>query len=601
MSDVLPTLQKYYGYTSFRPLQEEIIQHILDNKDTFVLMPTGGGKSLCYQLPSLVMNGTTVVISPLISLMKDQVDVLRQNGVRAAYLNSSLEQPEQFAIQQELADGQLSLIYVAPERLVQDSFLSILKTIPINFFAIDEAHCISQWGHDFRPEYRKLDIIRKYFPDKPVTALTATATPRVKEDIVAKLKLRDAKIFQASFNRPNLSYTVIPKQNPFDQVMEYVSKHPTDSGIIYCQSRATVETVAAHLKEAGISALPYHAGLSDEVRSRNQEQFIRDDAQIIVATIAFGMGIDKPNVRYVIHYNLPKTLEHYYQETGRAGRDGLASECLLLFNYADRFAHERFIREKEDIVEQNMAIQQLNTVIEFAQNTSCRRAQLLQYFGEETNITNCASCDNCTIVRETFIATEVTQKILSCIYHVKGKFGIAQIVNILTGSKAEKILDYNHHKLSTYGIVKDFSRDEIRLFIYELIHQGYIQQTQDMYGLLGLTEKSVPVLQNKEEVFLIKPPKIVKTSKSKKSKSDFTANPELFNTLRVLRKRLADEANLPPYIIFSDATLKDMSSKIPRTKSEFREIKGVGEMKLEKYADVFLNEINKYQERFKKN
>lgn len=594
MPDIYPSLQKYFGYSTFRPLQEDIIIRILEKKDTFVLMPTGGGKSLCYQLPSLVLDGITIVISPLISLMKDQVDVLKQNGIAAEFLNSSLQPSEQQDVLEKLKNKKLSLLYVAPERLVQENFLDVLKTVPINFFAIDEAHCISQWGHDFRPEYRKLNVIRNYFPDRPIVALTATATPQVRGDIIERLKLQQAKTFQASFNRPNLSYSVIPKQNPYDQLSEYISKHQGESGIIYCQSRATVETVASYLQEQGVKALPYHAGLSDKERSRNQEQFIREDTDIIVATIAFGMGIDKPNVRFVIHYNLPKTLEHYYQETGRAGRDGLPSECILLFNFADRFAHERFIREKESEQERLVAIQQLNNVVEFAQSTICRRAQLLRYFGEETDINNCASCDNCTVVRETFDATLIAQKILSCIYHVQGKFGIAHVVNILLGSKAQKIFDYNHHKLSTYGIVDDYDRNQIKTIIYALIHEGYIQQSQDDYGILGLTEKSIPILKNQEKIELVKPAKM-SVSKNKKV-DDRIINPDLFNALRGLRKRLADDADLPPYIIFSDASLKDMAARIPQNKTEFRHIKGVGDMKLKAYGDTFLKEIKEYLE-----
>jgi ATP-dependent DNA helicase RecQ len=592
MTDITSSLQKYFGYSTFRPLQENIVKTIIDGLDAFVLMPTGGGKSLCYQLPSIVLPGTTVVISPLISLMKDQVDVMKKNGVEAEYLNSSLSPAEQDSVIEKLKSKKLSLIYVAPERLVKENFLSILKDIPISFFAIDEAHCISQWGHDFRPEYRRLNIIRQRFPDKALIALTATATPRVKEDIIEKLQLKQAQIFQASFNRPNLTYSVVNKQDPYDQLSEFINKHEGESGIIYCQSRQTVETVASYLQSMGKRALPYHAGLPDKNRADNQDSFIKDNTDIIVATIAFGMGIDKPDVRYVIHFNLPKSLEHYYQETGRAGRDGLASECVLLFNYADRFSHERFIREKEDFDEQLVALQQLNRVIEFAQSTVCRRSQLLQYFAEESDKKDCASCDNCISPKETFDATEVAQKILSCIYHVRGKFGVAQIVSILSGSKSEKVLDHNHHKLSTYGIIKDFSRTDIKNFIFELIYQGYIVQSQDQYGIIGLSLKSKDVLQGKEQVFMPKPEKVI-LSRSKK-KDDVTINPDLFQKLRVLRKKLADAENLPPYIIFSDATLKDMAAKIPRNKNEFREIKGVGDKKLDAYADEFLSEINLY-------
>lgn len=592
MSEIYAALQKYFGYSTFRPLQEDIVKRILAQKDTFVLMPTGGGKSLCYQIPSTVMSGTTIVISPLISLMKDQVDVLVQNGVQAAYLNSSLSPDEQQKIIKLLTSNELSLLYVAPERLVQESFLQLLKKIPINFFAIDEAHCISQWGHDFRPEYRKLHIIRSHFPDKPLIALTATATPRVKEDIINRLKLKDAQIFQASFNRPNLTYSIIPKSDPYDQIMDYIDKHTGESGIIYCQSRSSVETVASHLQEMGIKALPYHAGLSDEDRTDNQERFIREDIDIIVATIAFGMGIDKPNVRFIIHYNLPKSLEHYYQETGRAGRDGLASDCILLFSYADRFMYERFIRDMESEDEQIVALGQLNKMTDFAQSTMCRRLQLLQYFGEASDSVNCASCDNCTTEREKFDATVIAQKILSCIYHVRGKFGAAHIINILTGSKAQKILDYNHHKLSTYGIIKDYSKNDIKKFIFELLYAGYLKQSNDMYGLLGLTEKSIPLLQNKEQVFLVKP--VAQPISKTRLHDARIINPGLFQTLRELRKNLADKANVPPFVIFSDASLKEMAAQIPRTKTEFRNIKGVGDTKLEAYGPSFLNEIKKY-------
>ncbi len=593
MTEIYTALQKYFGYSTFRPLQEDIVKRVLAQKDTFVLMPTGGGKSLCYQIPSIIGSGTTVVISPLISLMKDQVDVLTQNGVQAAYLNSSLSQDDQQHVIERLTTNALSLIYVAPERLLQNNFLQILKTVPINFFAIDEAHCISQWGHDFRPEYRKLHMIRTHFPDKPVIALTATATPRVKDDIIERLKLKEAQTFQASFNRPNLSYTIIPKADPYDQVMEYIGKHPGESGIIYCQSRSTVDTVATHLQQMGIKALPYHAGLSDETRSQNQEQFIREDIDIIVATIAFGMGIDKPNVRFIIHYNLPKSLEHYYQETGRAGRDGLASECILLFNYADKFLYERFIRDMENEEEKLVALQQLGKMADFAQSTVCRRLQLLQYFGEESDITNCASCDNCTVVRERFDATIEAQKILSCIYHVRGKFGIAHIINILTGSKAQKILDYNHHKLSTYGIIRDHTKNDVKKFIFELVYAGYLQQSNDMYGLLGLTEKSLPVLKNKEKIYLVKPV-AAPISKTRALRDSQITNPGLFQALRALRKDLADRANVPPFVIFSDASLKEMAAQIPRNKAEFRGIKGVGDTKLEEYGPTFLNEIKKY-------
>lgn len=571
---------------------------VLGGKDVFVLMPTGGGKSLCYQLPSLVMEGMTVVVSPLISLMKDQVDGLRENGVRAAYLNSSLSSEEQQEVIAQVRKHGLSLLYVAPERLVQENFLDLLKQVKINFFAVDEAHCISQWGHDFRPEYRQLALVREYFPQKSLVALTATATPRVKEDIVKQLQLNGARVYQASFNRPNLTYQVVGKQRPFEQVLAFVRERGDDSGIVYCQSRKTVERVAEALQKEGIKALPYHAGLSDIQRKRNQEKFLRDEVGVIVATIAFGMGIDKSSVRYVIHHDLPKSLEHYYQETGRAGRDGLASECVFLFSYGDKFVQERFIAEKEDEEERKIARIQLQKVIDFAQSRLCRRNLLLKYFAEDFTQENCASCDNCLTKKETFDGTVVAQKILSCVYRVHERFGMAQIIGILLGSEAKKILDNKHHLLSTYGIVTDFSKDNLKMFVYELVQLGYLTQSQDQYGILQLNEKSKLVLLGKEKVFLTKPlPQAQVVVTRQKTAVPLAEHAELFNRLRALRKRLADEARVPPYVVFSDASLKEMCALLPRTRAEFARIKGVGQKKLETYAKVFLAEIVRFGER----
>lgn len=594
MSDIYNILQTYFGFTTFKPLQEKIITDVLQKKDVFVLMPTGGGKSLCYQVPSLALSGTTIVVSPLISLMKDQVDTLKQNGVKAAFLNSSLPAKEQQAVLKDLQTKKLSLIYVAPERLTREDFLDLIKSIDINFFAIDEAHCISQWGHDFRPEYRKLHVVRTTFPNVPVIALTATATPRVKEDIIKELKMPKVHIYQASFNRPNLTYRIVDKKDPFSQLYDYIQEHPVEAGIIYCFSRKTVESVTEKLQEKNIKALPYHAGLPDEVRKQNQEAFLREDTDVIVATIAFGMGIDKPNVRYVIHYNLPKTLEHYYQETGRAGRDGLPSECLFLYSYADKFSQERFLEEKENEEEKLIAKAQLNKVIDYAQSRLCRRNFLLQYFAEQSEQTNCASCDNCLTPKETFDATIITQKILSCVYRVQQRFGISHIIHILIGSKAQKILQNNHHLLSTHGIAEDQSIADLKMFIYELIQQGYLEQTHDQYAIIKLTSKSTAVLKGEKKVLLTKPKeKEIKQSK-KQEEVTKTANPELFKKLKALRKRLADEKNVPPYVIFSDATLKEMCYYLPRTEEHFSNIKGVGEHKLKLYAEIFLKEIKPF-------
>ncbi len=590
MGSLQDVLSQYFGYGTFRPLQEEIIQDIMSRRDVFVLMPTGGGKSLCYQLPSVMLGGVTIVVSPLISLMKDQVDGLVQNGIRAAYLNSSLSLSEQNAVLRKLLTNDLSLLYVAPERLVQTHFLDVIKQISINFFAIDEAHCISQWGHDFRPEYRRLDLIRKLFPDKPLVALTATATPRVKEDITERLNLQKARIYSASFNRPNLLYRITPKLDAFSQVYEYVTKHKNESGIIYCQSRKTVESVAERLAERGIHALPYHAGLADEVRKKNQERFIREDVEVIVATIAFGMGIDKPNVRYVLHYDLPRSLEHYYQETGRAGRDGLQSECVLLYSYGDKFFYERFIADKQTEEERRIAKAQLQRMIDFAQSRICRRAQLLQYFAESF-AEKCAACDNCLSPQETIDGTVIAQKILSCIYRTQERFGVTHIVRILTGSKNQNVLRYNHHLLSTYGIIEEYTRTDVKTFIYELIQQGILKQSDDQYGILFLTPKSKAVLKGREKVQLTKPQERVVSKVDTEDKSNSHIDQQLFNRLRTLRKKIADEQNVPPYIIFADTSLKDMATYFPQTPEQFSGMYGVGEEKLKKYGEIFLNVI----------
>jgi ATP-dependent DNA helicase RecQ len=585
-------LEKYYGYISFRPLQEEIITDILGKKDVFVLMPTGGGKSLCYQLPSILMQGTTIVISPLISLMKDQVDALTQNGIPAAFLNSSLSLDEQRSVLTQLEEGRLKLLYVAPERLVQDRFMQLLKRIPINFFAIDEAHCISQWGHDFRPEYRQLRLLREQFPTTPLVALTATATERVKQDIVEQLSLKNPSRYQASFNRPNLTYYIYPKSDAFMTTLTYIRDHPGESGIIYCQSRKTVERLAEKLQKRGIKALPYHAGLEDPVRKANQESFIKDDTQIVVATIAFGMGIDKPNVRFIIHYDLPKSLEHYYQETGRAGRDGLPSSCVFLFSIGDKYFYDRFIQEKQDREERIIAKQQLQTVITYAQSRVCRRTQLLKYFNEIFESDNCATCDNCIAPRETFDGTEIAQKILSCVYRVQERFGIIQIISILTGSKSEKVLQRNHHLLSTYNILSEYSMDDVKLFVYELIQLGYLSQTADQYVMLSLTPKSIPVLKGKQAVELTKPE--VKIAAPTLMNQDSQMDKTLFEQLRTLRKKLAEEKDVPPYVVFADVSLKEMATYFPQNEQQFARIYGVGEEKLKRYGDNFLEEIRSY-------
>jgi ATP-dependent DNA helicase RecQ len=593
MPDLHSTLQQYFGYTSFRPLQQEIISDILEKKDVFVLMPTGGGKSLCYQIPSLMQDGLTIVVSPLISLMKDQVDGLTQNGVKAAFLNSTQTSFEQNKIKTQLQKNQLSILYVAPERLMQTSFYEFLKTLPVTLFAIDEAHCISEWGHDFRPEYRMLVRLRTDFPKTPIAALTATATTRVRGDIIANLKLNQAKQYVASFNRPNLQYEVRPKQSTFEQILQFLEQHKNQSGIIYCQARDTVEEVAEELQQLGFRALPYHAGLDDKTRHTNQEKFIQEDVDIIVATIAFGMGIDKPNVRFVIHHDLPANLERYYQETGRAGRDGLPSTCLLFFGYGDIATIEYFIRQKESEQERNVANQLLKQMISFAESRVCRRKALLEYFGEAWDMQNCENCDNCLVKRNMFDGTVIAQKILSCIFKLEKPFGIVYVTRVLEGSRDKRILQNNHDKLSTYGIVQDYPRQQIKSFIRELIMLGYISESSDEFHTLTLNKTAIPVLKGREKVMLIQPDENLKTIKRSKK---FTENYDirLFEMLRNVRKLIAEDEDVPPYVIFSDVSLQDMCTYFPQNIEQFLQVNGVGRQKMERYGTKFLDVIKQY-------
>jgi ATP-dependent DNA helicase RecQ len=585
------TLQKYFGFTSFYPLQEDIIQKVWQQKDVFVLMPTGGGKSLCYQLPALLFNGITVVISPLIALMKDQVDGLLANGVPATFINSSLSYGEIDARKQDLLQNRVKILYVAPERLVIPEFLQFLQGLTVSLFAIDESHCISEWGHDFRPEYRQLQILKERFPGTPVMALTATATQVVQKDIISQLRLSDCEVFKASFNRKNLYYKIKPKNNPYHQILQYLKDRKKDSGIIYCQSRKTAESLAANLHAAGYRALPYHAGLTPEIRTENQERFIRDDAEIIVATIAFGMGIDKPDVRYVIHYDLPKSIEGYYQETGRAGRDGLESDCILFFSYADKFKIEHFINQKEDEDEKQVAYRQLRELTNYCESNVCRRRLLLIYFGEKFDEPNCNSCDICLEPKERFDGTIAAQKILSCIYRLGERFGINYIIDVLQGSKNQKVLQNRHDKIRTYGVGKEYSKSQWQAFIRELIQLGYVKLEGDKYPVLKLNEKSHTVLLRNEKVSLTKPNEPIHITKDEKE-DDYDR--VLFERLRILRKTIADNEFIPPYIIFHDTSLKEMSACYPKSLSDLRKISGIGEQKTNKYGEIFLKEIIDY-------
>ncbi len=574
-------------------MQEQIIRDALGGKDVFALLPTGGGKSLCFQLPAMAREGLTVVVSPLIALMKDQVDGLQASGVPATFLNSSLRAGESRERLRGLHGGQYRLLYAAPERLMLSGFLSDLQRWKVGLVAIDEAHCISEWGHDFRPEYRQLAGLRPLLPGVPMMALTATATERVRQDIVTLLQLREPACYVASFNRPNLAYRVLAKSRPYEQVLELVSARPQDSGIVYCQARKTAESVAERLNEDGIKARPYHAGLTAAERTEHQELFLRDEARVICATIAFGMGINKPNVRFVVHYDLPKNIEGYYQETGRAGRDGLPSECVLLFSPGDVVKQMGFIDEKPDLKEQQIARAQLQQMVHYAECSGCRRGELLAYFGETFQEENCGGCDNCLSPRQTFDGTIAAQKLLSCVYRVREKtrfgVGLAHIVAILTGAETEKVRRWGHDRLSTYGIGAEHSRAEWGAIGRELIRLGYLGQTSEKFSVIELTAEGLAALKERRRITLTKP--VSAPAQKARRAGEIACDEALFEHLRQLRKRLADERGVPPYIVFSDVSLRQMAHDYPANEREFARISGVGEKKLQEFGAVFLAEV----------
>jgi len=593
--NLLATLKETFGFDTFRPLQEEIIRDSLMGKDTFALLPTGGGKSLCFQLPALVRPGLTVVVSPLIALMKDQVDAMRASGVAATFLNSSLEAGESRVRLRGLHNHEFRLLYVAPERLMLSGFLSDLQRWNVGLIAVDEAHCISEWGHDFRPEYRQLAQLRDLFPQVPFMALTATATDRVRADIIRHLKLHQPGCYVASFNRPNLTYRVIPKSGPYEQTLEFVRARSHECGIVYCQSRKSAESVAARLNEDGVKAAPYHAGMEADDRSRNQELFLRDEVRVICATIAFGMGINKPNVRFVIHYDLPKNVEGYYQETGRAGRDGLPSECLLLFSAGDVVKQQQFIDEKPE-PEKSLARAQLQQMVHYAESAHCRRASLLEYFSEEFVGDNCGACDNCLNPRETYDGTLHAQKFLSCLYRIREKSGFSvglnHVAEVLTGADTEKIRKFGHQELSTYGIGKELARQQWGAIGRELIRLGLAKQDAQRFNVLELTTAGRAALTQRKPVQLTKPMKV--PERREHAAGEIACDETLFEKLRALRKRLADERGVPPYIVFSDVSLRQMARVYPAHSGEFARISGVGQRKLAEFGEVFLREIAGY-------
>ena len=599
--DLSQALKRWFGFDRFRPLQEEIIRDSLAGRDVFALLPTGGGKSLCFQLPALLREGLTVVVSPLIALMKDQVDALQSAGIAATYLNSSLEADESRARLRGLHNGEFKLLYVAPERLLLSGFLDDLQRWNVTAFAIDEAHCISEWGHDFRPEYRQLASLRDRFPQVPFMALTATATERVREDIVGQLHFHEPRIAVASFRRANLNFRVNGKAGAYRQIRDFVKERPRECGIIYCQARRTAKSLAEKLVADGIAARPYHAGLPAETRAANQESFLRDETRVICATIAFGMGINKPNVRFVIHHDLPKNIESYYQETGRAGRDGLPSECLLLFSAGDRVKYSQFIDEIVDEGERERAREHLERVVHFAEDAGCRHAFLLDYFGERLAEENCGACDNCLSPRERFDGTTAAKKFLSCVFRVRQKsgfsVGVNHIVEVLCGANTDKIRKWGHESLSTYGIGGEHSRNEWASIGRELVRLGYLRQDPERFNVLDLTGEGVKFLKSSETLELTRP-MAVPAGGGRKRSGEIECDEGLFESLRGLRKQVADERGVPPYIVFSDVALRQMARYYPQTEAEFSQINGVGEKKLAEFGEIFMEAVTQHLESY---
>ncbi|MEM9414479.1 MAG: DNA helicase RecQ [Planctomycetota bacterium] len=589
-------LKRHFGHSTFRAMQREIIDDALAGRDVFVLMPTGGGKSLCFQLPALMSPGTTVVVSPLIALMQDQVTQLEHNGIRATYLNSTLDLDDAYDREQAALRGEYDLVYLAPERLFSAAGSRLLSQLDVARFAIDEAHCISEWGHDFRPEYRMLAQLRNGFGGRfaktPVIALTATATPRVHQDILGQLNLKDPAQYRGDFERKNLIYELRPKQKLFDQVLAYLRDNPLHEGIVYCNSRKRCDELAAKLRGNGVAALPYHAGLEGHERERNQHDFIHGDARVVVATIAFGMGVDKPDVRFVFHADMPRSLEGYYQETGRAGRDGLPADCIFFYSGGDRGRVEYFIEQKESEEEREHARWQLEQVVQFAHHTGCRMTPLLAYFGQE-HAGDCGHCDNCIKPPDVTDASVDAQKLLSAIARTGQRFGFSHVINVLRGSKAQKILDYQHDQLTVYGIGADQSAAYWRQLAEHLLNEGLVAASADQYRTVHLTEASRAVLVGERKVSLALSRVAKRTAPSRAALVDdgTPVDQALFEKLRTLRKQLADEQGVPPYVVFGDKALVQMAQQHPQDDNAFLAVSGVGQKKLEQYGPVFMELI----------
>ncbi|MDR6991669.1 DNA helicase RecQ [Luteimonas sp. 3794] len=599
--DALATLQRVFGHAAFRGEQAAIVEHVASGHDALVLMPTGGGKSMCFQVPALLRDGVTIVVSPLIALMQDQVDALLQSGVRAAFLNSTLDAETAQRVERELLAGELDLLYVAPERLLTPRFLSLLDRAPLALFAIDEAHCVSQWGHDFRREYRELTILHERWPDVPRIALTATADPPTQREIAERLQLEDARRFVSSFDRPNIRYTVVQKENAKRQLLDFVQGHRGAAGIVYCLSRRKVEETAEYLAGQGIDAIPYHAGMDADLRAANQRRFLRSDGVVVVATIAFGMGIDKPDVRFVAHTDLPKSIEGYYQETGRAGRDGEPADAWMCYGLGDLVLLRQMIEQSESGDERKrLEHRKLDALVGYCETMRCRRQVLLANFGEDYAAKGagqpCGNCDNCLDPPAAWDATVPAQKALSCVYRSGQRFGAAHIIDILRGSESERIRQFGHNQLSTYGVGTDVDARVWKSVLRQLVAQGLLDVDAEGYGGLRLTEASRGILKGETQVMLRKPTNTkerVRTSRAATG-ADIDLAPAdrpLFESLRALRGRLAREQNVPAYVIFHDATLREIARLRPISHGQLGGIGGVGAGKLERYGDAVLEVV----------
>ena len=595
MSSASQILQSVFGYESFRPPQDEIIQTVIDGGDALVLMPTGGGKSLCYQIPSLVRPGCGVVISPLIALMQDQVSALRQLGVRASFLNSTLDPATARQVEDNLLSGELDLLYIAPERLTQERCLSMLERAPISLFAIDEAHCVSQWGHDFRADYLQLSLLHQRFPHIPRIALTATADARTRTEIITRLDLGQAQQFIAGFDRPNIRYRIALKHTPKAQLLRFLKdEHPQDAGIVYCLSRKKTEETAYWLQEQGFNALPYHAGLPAGIRADHQARFLREEAVIIVATIAFGMGIDKPDVRFVAHLDMPKTVEAYYQETGRAGRDGAPADAWMIYGLQDVIKLRQMMESSDGSEEHKRAEQhRLNAMLGLCEITTCRRKSLLKYFGDELPAP-CGNCDTCLEPVDTWDGTEAARKALSAVYRTGQRFGVNHLIDVLRGAENDKIMQFEHQQLPTYGVGKDLDNNQWRSVFRQLVARGYLSVDLERFGALRLEESCRPLLRGEQTIELRRDPKRKAARQQTKKALPMDIDVSLWEALRERRRELADEQGVPPYVIFHDRTLQEMCTTLPQNLMQFGRITGVGERKLDKYGDSFLAVINEH-------